>query len=53
MVRLRKNAGIQHVATQTEIDAADMTGATAAEMILWQWLPIVLFCEPILLVFKV
>lgn len=50
MVRLRASTKNPHLKTQAEIEAADMTGAKIASIILWR--PVVLFWEPTLLVYN-
>ena len=50
MVRLRAATANQDLKTKAAIEAADMTGAKIASMLLWR--PIVLFWEPTLLVFN-
>ncbi|CAD6580942.1 MAG: hypothetical protein TREMPRED_002874 [Tremellales sp. Tagirdzhanova-0007] len=50
MIRLRSATANKDLKTKAAIEAADMTGAKIASMLLWR--PIVLFWEPTLLVFN-
>lgn len=50
MLRLRTATGNPDLKTQAEIEAADITGAKIASMLLWR--PLVLFWEPTLLVYN-